>query len=87
MRIGSLFGCAVLGAFIGSSRFTSDVPDLIALHVLGRHRPGARVTLTFGLDQVNEDFEVLTGGEALRVVLVMPSSLVARQFRVRCRRT
>jgi S-(hydroxymethyl)glutathione dehydrogenase/alcohol dehydrogenase len=61
------------GAFIGSSRFTTDVPDLIALYAQGRLRLDAIVSHTFGLDQINEGFEVLAGGEALRVVLEMPT--------------
>ena len=62
------------GAFIGSSRFTSDVPELITLYAQGRLRLDAMITHTFGLDRVNEGFEVLASGEALRVVLEMPTS-------------
>ncbi len=47
------------GAFIGSSRFTSDVPELIALYVQGRLHLDGMITHTFGFDQVNEGFMVL----------------------------
>jgi S-(hydroxymethyl)glutathione dehydrogenase/alcohol dehydrogenase len=62
------------GAFIGSSRFTSDVPDLIALYQQGRLLLDPMVTHTFELEQINKGFDVLTSGEALRVVLEMPTS-------------
>ena len=60
------------GAFIGSSRFTSDVPELIELYQQGRLVLDPLVTHTFGLEQINEGFGVLSSGEALRVVLDMP---------------
>ena len=65
------------GAFIGSSRFTSDVPELIALYAQGRLHLDAMITHTFGLDQINEGFKVLASGDALRVVLEMAATQAA----------
>jgi len=62
------------GAFIGSGRFTSDVPELVELHAQGRLRLDDMVTHTFDLEHVNKGFEVLASGDALRVVLDMPAS-------------
>ena len=65
------------GAFIGSSRFTSDVPELIALYAQGRLHLDGMITHTFGLDQINEGFMVLASGDALRVVLEMAATQAA----------
>jgi S-(hydroxymethyl)glutathione dehydrogenase / alcohol dehydrogenase len=62
------------GAFIGSSRFTADIPELATLHAQGRLRLAEMITHTFELDRINEGFAVLAAGEALRVVLRMPGA-------------
>ena len=63
------------GAFIGSSRFTSDVPELVALYKQGRLLLDPMITHTFDLKHINNGFEVLANGEALRVVLEMSASI------------
>ena len=60
------------GAFIGSSRFLTDVPELAALYNQGRLKLAELITHRFPFDQISEGFEVLAHGDALRVVLDMP---------------
>jgi S-(hydroxymethyl)glutathione dehydrogenase/alcohol dehydrogenase len=60
------------GAFIGSSRFTADVPELAELYRQGRLPVDKMITHTFDLDDINAAFATLASGEALRVVLQMP---------------
>jgi len=60
------------GAFIGSSRCTSDVPELATLYLQGRLQLDEMITHTFDLERVNDGFDVLAAGMARRVVLRMP---------------
>jgi S-(hydroxymethyl)glutathione dehydrogenase / alcohol dehydrogenase len=62
------------GAFIGSSRFTTDVPALAELYTQGRLLLDEMITHTFDLDDINTAFATLASGEALRVVLQMPGA-------------
>jgi S-(hydroxymethyl)glutathione dehydrogenase / alcohol dehydrogenase len=62
------------GAFIGSSRFTVDVPQLAALHEQGRLQLAELITHRLPLQEVNQGFDLLARGEALRVVLELGSS-------------
>jgi S-(hydroxymethyl)glutathione dehydrogenase/alcohol dehydrogenase len=62
------------GSFIGSSRFTSDIPELTALYLQGRLRLDEMITHTYALDDINNGFVTLSSGEALRVVIRMPDS-------------
>jgi S-(hydroxymethyl)glutathione dehydrogenase/alcohol dehydrogenase len=62
------------GAFIGSSRFTADIPALAQLYTQGRLALDQMITHTFELDRINDAFTVLVSGDALRVVLRMPGA-------------
>ncbi len=62
------------GAFIGSSRFVTDIPELSLLHQQGRLDLEAMISHRFDLDDINEAFRVLADGEALRVVLDLPGA-------------
>ncbi len=63
------------GAFIGSSRFVSDVPELALLHQQGRLLLEEMVSHRFELSRIDEAFEVLASGRGLRVVLDMPAAV------------
>jgi S-(hydroxymethyl)glutathione dehydrogenase/alcohol dehydrogenase len=60
------------GAFIGSSRFTVDVPQLVDLHEQGRLELGAMISHRLPFHQIGQAMQVLASGRALRIVLDMP---------------
>jgi len=62
------------GAFIGSSRFVTDIPEFAALYEQGRLMLDEMITHRVPLAAINEGFEVLSAGGALRVVMDMPAS-------------
>lgn len=62
------------GAFIGSSRFTVDVPQLASLYTQGRLHLDELISHRLPLSQINEGFDLLARGDALRVVLDMASA-------------
>lgn len=59
------------GAFIGSTRFTVDVPDLIDLYLQGRLPLDDLVTHRYRFSELNEAIATMTRGEALRVVVTI----------------
>ncbi len=62
------------GAFIGSSRFVTDIPELAALYAQGRLKLDEMITHRVPLAEINDGFAVLSGGGALRVVVDMPAT-------------
>lgn len=62
------------GAFIGSSRFPTDVPELASLYLQGRLQLDEMITHEVDLEHINHGFELLISGEARRVVLRMPAA-------------
>lgn len=62
------------GAFIGSSRFVTDIPELAALYRQGRLRLDEMITHRVPLAAINDGFDLLARGGALRVVMDMPAT-------------
>jgi S-(hydroxymethyl)glutathione dehydrogenase/alcohol dehydrogenase len=60
------------GAFIGSSRFTVDVPQLVALHEQGRLDLDRMISHRLPLEEIVRAMDTLGSGKALRVVIDMP---------------
>lgn len=59
------------GAFIGASRFTVDVPQLVELYQQGRLQLDEMITHRLPFADINRGLQTLARGEALRVVLDM----------------
>ena len=59
------------GAFIGSSRFTVDVPQLLALYQQDRLKLDELITHRVPFESLGEGFELMKRGDALRVVMDM----------------
>lgn len=64
---------SVTGAFIGSSRFTEDIPQLTTLYQQGRVMLDEMITHRLPFEDLNLAMKTLAGGEALRIVIEMPS--------------
>jgi S-(hydroxymethyl)glutathione dehydrogenase / alcohol dehydrogenase len=62
------------GAFIGSSRFTTDIPELVRLYEQGRLHLEEMITRRYPLDAINDGFAALTSTDALRIVLDVQSA-------------
>jgi S-(hydroxymethyl)glutathione dehydrogenase/alcohol dehydrogenase len=62
------------GAFIGSSRPVSDVPELASLYVQGRLLLDEMITHRVALADIDEGFRLLARGAGLRTVVDMPAA-------------
>ncbi len=60
----------IKGSYYGSSRTTRDFPRFIQLIETGRLDLGAMVSQRFSLDEVNEAFRAMAGGQVWRSVIV-----------------
>jgi alcohol dehydrogenase len=58
------------GSYLGSSVPRRDIPRLIELHRQGRLDVDRLLTHTLALDEVNEGFDRLASGEAVRQAIV-----------------
>ncbi len=58
------------GSYLGSSVPARDIPRFIELHRQGRLDVGRLLTHTLSLDQINEGFDRLASGEAVRQAVV-----------------
>jgi len=63
-------GWRILGSFMGSSRFSIDIPWLIDLYQQGRLKLDELITAQYPLEQINEAIESMEKGLALRNVIV-----------------
>ena len=61
---------AIMGAFMGSTRLSTDIPNLVTLYKTGRLKLDELITARYSLDQINEAIESVERGEALRNVIV-----------------
>ncbi|MFC1933339.1 Zn-dependent alcohol dehydrogenase [Chloroflexota bacterium] len=61
---------AIIGAYMGSTRLSTDIPDLVNLYKIGRLKLDELITARYSLDQINEAIESVERGEALRNVIV-----------------
>ena len=60
----------IKGCWYGSSNVQKDVPKLVALYKAGELKLEELISAEITLDQVNEAFEVMKGGEVARSVIV-----------------
>lgn len=60
----------IIGSYLGSSRLSVMVPQLIDLYRQGRLKLDELVTARYSLDQINEAIEVVHRGEAVRNVII-----------------
>ena len=58
------------GSFMGSNRFPIDMPRLVDLYMQGRLKLDELISRRIRLDQVNEAFAEMKGGEIARSVIV-----------------
>jgi len=60
----------IRGSSYGSARTREDLPRLVALYQAGRLRIDELITRRYGLDEANEAFRALAGGELARGLIV-----------------
>jgi Zn-dependent alcohol dehydrogenase len=60
----------IKGCWYGSSNVQKDVPRLIELYKSGQLKLDELVSRTITLEQVNEAFDAMQGGEVARSVIV-----------------
>jgi S-(hydroxymethyl)glutathione dehydrogenase / alcohol dehydrogenase len=58
------------GGFMGSLNLQVDIPGIIALYKAGRYKLDELIAGHYPLEHINEAFESLAGGEALRNIIV-----------------
>ena len=58
------------GSYLGSSVPARDIPRLVALHLAGRLPVDALLTHRIGLEELNEGFDRLARGEAIRQAVI-----------------
>ncbi|MGH2685133.1 MAG: Zn-dependent alcohol dehydrogenase [Actinomycetota bacterium] len=61
------------GSNMGSNRFRVDMPRFVDLYLQGRLKLDELVSARIGLDEINEGFEAMKGGEVARSVVVFDS--------------
>ncbi len=65
-----VYGRAVIGSLMGSSRLSVDIPRLVELYQQGRLKLDELITDRYPLERINEAIESTERGEALRNVVV-----------------
>ncbi len=60
----------VIGSYLGSTRLSVMVPQLLELYQQGRLKLDELVTACYPLDKINEAIEIVNRGEAVRNVIV-----------------
>jgi S-(hydroxymethyl)glutathione dehydrogenase / alcohol dehydrogenase len=58
------------GSNMGSNRFRVDMPRYADLYLQGRLKLDELVSARIGLDEINEGFEAMKGGEVARSIIV-----------------
>jgi S-(hydroxymethyl)glutathione dehydrogenase/alcohol dehydrogenase len=67
----ALFGeRRIQGSRMGSNRFRVDMPRLVDLYLQGRLKLDELVSSRIGIEEVNEGFAAMKGGEVARSVIV-----------------
>jgi Zn-dependent alcohol dehydrogenase len=64
----------IMGSAMGSTRLSVDVPRLVELYQGGRLKLDELITGRYPLEEINEAIESMERGEALRNVIVFPTS-------------
>lgn len=59
----------ILGCYYGSARPSIDIPLLVDLYRDGRLRPEVALDRTIGLDEIEDAFALMRGGEAGRIII------------------
>lgn len=65
-------GKTVRGVHMGSNNFTVDMPRYVDLYLQGRLHLDELVSRRITLDEVNEGYDALRGGETARSIVVFP---------------
>ena len=60
----------IQGSSMGSNRFRLDVPRYVDLYLQGRLKLDELVSARIGLEDVNQGFQALQGGEVARSMIV-----------------
>lgn len=60
----------VLGSFMGSSRISEDIPQIVDLYQQNRLKLDELVTGTYPIEQINEAIESMERGDAIRNLIV-----------------
>jgi Zn-dependent alcohol dehydrogenase len=60
----------VLGSFMGSSRISEDIPQIVDLYQQGRLKLDELVTAKYPIEQINDAIESMERGEAIRNLIV-----------------
>ena len=58
---------------MGSNRFRVDMPRYVDMYLTGKFKLDEMITREITLEQINEAFEALLGGEVARQVIRFPS--------------
>jgi S-(hydroxymethyl)glutathione dehydrogenase/alcohol dehydrogenase len=58
------------GSLMGSNRFRVDMPRLVDLYLQGRLELDELISARITLDQVNDGFKAMQGGEVARSVII-----------------
>ena len=61
------------GSMMGSNRFRTDIPRLLAMYLDGRLDLDAMMTRTLALDEVNDGYELMKRGAVSRSVIAFPA--------------
>jgi S-(hydroxymethyl)glutathione dehydrogenase/alcohol dehydrogenase len=60
----------ILGSFMGSSRISEDIPQIVDLYQQGKLKLDELVTGKYSIDRINEAIESMERGEAIRNLIV-----------------
>lgn len=60
----------ILGSFMGSSRISEDIPQIVDLYQQGKLKLDELVTATYPIEKINEAIESMERGEAIRNLIV-----------------
>jgi S-(hydroxymethyl)glutathione dehydrogenase/alcohol dehydrogenase len=60
----------ILGSFMGSSRISEDIPQIVDLYQQGRLKLDELVTSKYPIGKINEAIESMERGEAIRNLIV-----------------
>ncbi|MDI9636019.1 Zn-dependent alcohol dehydrogenase [Geitlerinema splendidum] len=63
----------ILGSFMGSSRISQDIPQIVDLYQQGRLKLDELITATYPIESINQAIEAMERGEAIRNLITFPS--------------
>ena len=68
--LGLFLGKTLNGAYFGSAHFRIEMPALVELYMAGRLKLDELISRTYPLEAINDAFEAMKKGEALRSLIV-----------------